>query len=58
VPELMYVSKQIWSDATNVREMMIFLLIAYIVLVQILVVFLNWLERALKIPGYGQTEGA
>ena len=58
VPELMYVSKQIWSDATNVREMMIFLLIAYIVLVQLLVVFLNWLERALKIPGYGQTEGA
>jgi polar amino acid transport system permease protein len=58
VPEMMYVSKQIWSDATNVREMMIFLLLAYIALVQLLVVFLNWLERALKIPGYGQTEGA
>jgi polar amino acid transport system permease protein len=58
VPEMMYVSKQIWSDATNVREMMIFLLIAYIVLIQLLVVGLNWVERSLKIPGYGQTEGA
>ena len=27
VPELLYVSKQIWSDATNVREMMIFVLV-------------------------------
>ncbi|MGN6570109.1 MAG: amino acid ABC transporter permease [Pseudolabrys sp.] len=52
VPELMYVSKEIWSDSTNVREMMITLLIIYIVLVAILVAGLNRLERALRIPGY------
>ena len=27
VPELLYVSKQIWSDSTNVREMMFFVLV-------------------------------
>ena len=32
VPELLYVSKQIWSDATNVREMMFFVLFAYLCL--------------------------
>jgi polar amino acid transport system permease protein len=53
VPELMYVSKQIWSDATNVREMMTFLLLAYVTLVALLVLGLNRLERALRIPGYG-----
>jgi polar amino acid transport system permease protein len=55
VPELMYVSKQIWSDATNVREMMIFLLLAYVSLVALLVLGLNRLERALRIPGFGET---
>jgi polar amino acid transport system permease protein len=55
VPELMYVSKQIWSDATNVREMMIFLLIAYVSLVALLVLGLNQVERALRIPGFGQS---
>ena len=30
VPELLYVSKQIWRDATNVREMMFFVLFAYL----------------------------
>lgn len=57
VPELMYVSKQIWSDVTNVREMMIFLLIAYVSLVALLVLGLNQLERSLRIPGYGQIGG-
>lgn len=57
VPELMYVSKQIWSDASNVREMMFFLLIVYVGLVALLVFGLNRLERALRIPGYGQLGG-
>ena len=57
VPELMYVSKEIWSDASNVREMMIFLLLVYVGLVALLVMALNWLERALQIPGYGQLGG-
>jgi len=29
VPEMLYVSSQIWSDNVNVREMMTFLLVAY-----------------------------
>ncbi|MDF1749332.1 MAG: amino acid ABC transporter permease [Alphaproteobacteria bacterium] len=53
VPEMLYVSAQIWSDNVNVPEMMIFLLIAYFVLVGILVWGMNRWERALKIPGFG-----
>ncbi len=54
VPELLYVSKQIWSDATNVREMMGFVLFAYLLLVFALVGILNAIERRLAIPGFGQ----
>ena len=54
VPELLYVSKQIWSDATNVREMMLFVLLAYLSLVFVLVGVLNVIERRLAIPGFGQ----
>jgi polar amino acid transport system permease protein len=54
VPELLYVSKQIWSDATNVREMMIFVLCAYLALVFVLVAILSAIERYLAIPGFGQ----
>ncbi|MAO90113.1 MAG: polar amino acid ABC transporter permease [Rhodospirillales bacterium] len=53
VPEMLYESAQIWSDNVNVPEMMIFLLIAYFVLVGILVWGMNRWERALKIPGFG-----
>ncbi len=53
VPELLYVSAQIWSDQLNVREMMNVLLICYILLVAILVWILNRWEKALRIPGYG-----
>lgn len=54
VPELLYVSKQIWSDAVNVREMMVFLLLAYLALVFILVGILKWTEHAIRVPGIGQ----
>jgi polar amino acid transport system permease protein len=57
VPELLYVSKQIWSDATNVREMMIFVLVAYLFLVFLLVWLLNTIERRLTVPGFGQSGG-
>ena len=57
VPELLYVSKQIWSDATNVREMMLFVLAAYLFLVFLLVWALNTLERRLIVPGFGQRGG-
>ena len=57
VPELLYVSKQIWSDSTNVREMMFFVLFAYLFLVFVLVAILNAIERRLAIPGFGQQGG-
>ena len=53
VPEMLYEANQIWSDNVNVTEMMIFLLLAYFLLVGILVWGMNRWERALKIPGYG-----
>jgi polar amino acid transport system permease protein len=57
VPELLYVSKQIWADSTNVREMMCFVLIAYLILVFLLVWILNGIERWLRVPGFGQQGG-
>jgi polar amino acid transport system permease protein len=53
VPEMLYVSSQIWSDNVNVREMMTFLLVAYVGLVGALVWAMNRWERAIRIPGYG-----
>jgi polar amino acid transport system permease protein len=53
VPEMLYVSKQIWSDATNVPEMMTFLLLAYFLLVGCVVWAFAYFERRLKVPGIG-----
>lgn len=53
VPELLYVSAQIWSDDVNVREMMNVLLFCYVGLIAVLVWILARWERALRIPGYG-----
>lgn len=53
VPELLYVSAQIWSDDINVREMMNVLLLTYVALIGVLVWLLHRWERALRIPGYG-----
>ena len=53
VPEMLYVSSQIWSDNVNVREMMTFLLVAYVGIVGVLAWVMNKWEHALKIPGYG-----
>lgn len=53
VPEMLYVAKQIWSDATNVPEMMVFLLLAYVFLVGWVVWVMGRIERALKVPGIG-----
>ena len=54
VPELLYMSSQIWSDQFNVREMMNVLLITYVLLIAVLVWAMHRWERALHIPGYGQ----
>lgn len=54
VPELLYVSNQIWSDELNVPEMMNVLLVLYLLLVGILVWFMHRWERAMRVPGFGQ----
>ncbi len=53
VPEMLYVTNQIWSDNVNVPEMMIFLLIAYVSLVSLLVWGMHKWEQAMRVPGYG-----
>ncbi len=53
VPEMLYVSSQIWSDELNVPEMMNVLLVSYFVLVGILVYAMHRWERAIKVPGFG-----
>ena len=52
VPEMLYVANQIWSDESNVPEMMNVLLIIYVSLVGLLVWVMGRWERALTIPGY------
>src|SRR5262245_30823344 len=52
VPEMLYVANQIWSDETNVPEMMNVLLIIYVSLVGILVTIMGRWERAMRVPGY------
>jgi len=53
VPELLYVSNQIWSDSVNVPEMMLVLFIIYMALVGLLVYVMHWWERSLRVPGLG-----
>ncbi len=53
VPELLYVTNQIWSDDENVPEMMILLFIIYIALVGVLVFGMHIWERLLRRPGLG-----
>jgi len=53
VPEVLYVSANIWADQLNVREMMNVLLITYVGLVAILVWALHRWEKTLRIPGFG-----
>jgi polar amino acid transport system permease protein len=53
VPELLYVSNQIWSDTDNVPEMMLVLFIIYMALVGLLVFGMHRWERWLRVPGLG-----
>ncbi|MGE0752874.1 MAG: amino acid ABC transporter permease [Variibacter sp.] len=52
VPEMLYVANQIWSDESNVPEMMNVLLIIYVALVGLLVFVMGRWERAMRVPGY------
>ena len=53
VPEMLYVSSQVWSDELNVPVMMNVLLVCYIVLVGALVWLMHRWERAIRVPGFG-----
>ncbi|MDR4307903.1 amino acid ABC transporter permease [Chelatococcus sambhunathii] len=57
VPELLYASKNIWTDAQNVPTMMVVLLLTYVALVGVLVWAMNSWERSMAIPGFGQGRG-
>ncbi len=57
VPELLYVSAQVWADAMNVREMMNVLLVTYVGMVGLLSFGLRRLEAALRVPGLGTVGG-
>ncbi|MEQ5842948.1 amino acid ABC transporter permease [Paraburkholderia acidicola] len=52
VPEITYVSSEIWSDHFNVAEMMIVLLVFYLAIIGLMVFSLRKLEAYLRIPGY------
>ncbi|MEP6702470.1 MAG: amino acid ABC transporter permease, partial [Betaproteobacteria bacterium] len=54
VPELVYMSAQIWSEQVNVPEMMIVLLISYVAIVGIINQVMQRLENRLRVPGFGQ----
>ncbi|MBU0726890.1 MAG: ABC transporter substrate-binding protein/permease [Alphaproteobacteria bacterium] len=51
VPELLYVTNQIWPEEGNTVEMMNVLLITFFLLVSVLVYAMHRLERRLRIPG-------
>ena len=53
VPEMLYVSSQIWSDELNVPVMMNVLLVCYFLLVGVLVYLMHRWERAIRVPGFG-----
>ena len=54
VPELVYMSAQVWSEQVNVPEMMVVLLICYVTIVGIINQLMQWLEARLRVPGFGQ----
>ena len=54
VPELVYMSAQIWSEQVNVPEMMVLLLIVYVAIVGVINQLMQWLEVRLRVPGFGQ----
>ena len=54
VPELLYMSAQIWSEQVNVPEMMVIVLISYVAIVGVITQVMHWLEYRLRVPGFGQ----
>lgn len=54
VPELLYVSSQIWAQDLNTAEMMIVLLVFYLVVIGLFVVLMNAFEKSITVPGWGK----
>jgi len=54
VPELVYMSAQVWSEQVNVPEMMVVLLVCYVAIVGSINQGMQWLEARLRVPGFGQ----
>jgi polar amino acid transport system permease protein len=54
VPELLYMSAQVWSEQVNVPEMMVVVLVCYVAIVGIINQIMQWLEARLRVPGFGQ----
>lgn len=57
VAELLYVSNQIWSDSLNTIEMMNVMLVIYLILTGAVVVIINRVEAAMRLPGFGLGDG-
>lgn len=57
VPEMLWVTSQIWSDEVNVPEMMNVLLICYVGLVGVLVYVMHRWEKSMRVPGFGIAAG-
>ena len=53
VPEVLYVSAQIWSDEFNATEMMTVVLVVYASITTTFIGLMQIVEQRLKIPGYG-----
>lgn len=54
VPELLYVSSQIWAQNLNTLEMMIVLLVFYLAVIGAFVLLMNMLEKSIAVPGWGK----
>lgn len=52
VPELLYVTSQIWYNHMNVPELMNVLLVTFTSMIALLVFAMNRWERSMRIPGY------
>lgn len=55
VAETLYAANQIWSQSSNVFEMMNVVWIVYLALVGLFMLIMNRWEKALRVPGFGRT---
>lgn len=56
IPEILSVCSQIWADKLNVLELMVVLLSFFLLLIAVLNIFSNMIEKRLRIPGFGRSQ--